>query len=212
MSLIFSKVGALLPRVDVLQSVVKLNLGSLFHTSAVLARDGPYLKGPRKFEQYNKQIFPIQKPDEEPRPAYVCLVKQNIRYSPKKMWYISTFVRGMSVDEALKQLSFVLKKGATAIKEAILEAQELAVKRHNVEYKTNLWVAESFCTKGAVYKGIRRHARMRRGIVHYRHSHYFLRLEEGTPPENYYLPNRTPKEQLDDWMASMRKRKIYNSL
>lgn len=58
------------------------------------------------------------------------------------MWYIATFVRGMSVDEAIKQLSFVLKKGASPVKEAILEAQELAVKRHNVEFKTNLWVGK----------------------------------------------------------------------
>lgn len=58
------------------------------------------------------------------------------------MWYIACLVRGMSVDEAVKQLSFVLKKGGAAIKDAILEAQELAVKQHNVEFKTNLWVGE----------------------------------------------------------------------
>lgn len=69
-------------------------------------------------------------------------MKPNIRYSPKKMWVIASFVRGMSVDEAVKQLSFVLKKGAASIKETILEAQELAVNQHNVEYKTNLWVGK----------------------------------------------------------------------
>lgn len=58
------------------------------------------------------------------------------------MWYVASFVRGMSVDEAIKQLSFVLKKGATAVKEAIIECQEKAVARHNVEFKSNLWVGE----------------------------------------------------------------------
>lgn len=58
------------------------------------------------------------------------------------MWYIATFVRGMSVDEAIKQLSFVLKKGAAAVKEAIIEAQDIAVKKHNVEFKSNLWICE----------------------------------------------------------------------
>lgn len=58
------------------------------------------------------------------------------------MWYIAVLVRGMSVDEAVRQLSFVPKKGAEAVKEAILEAQEMAVKKHNVEFKSNLWVGE----------------------------------------------------------------------
>lgn len=142
MSLILTKFSKILP-----QTIVKLNLASLFHTTSTL-NGNPHDNGPNRFLNYNKTFFPIQKPEEERRPAYVCHMKKNIRYSPKKMWYIASFVRGMTVDEAVKQLSFCLKKGATSVKEAILEAQEMAVKQHNVEYKTNLWVAESFCTKG----------------------------------------------------------------
>lgn len=74
---------------------------------------------------------------------YVCHMKENIKYSPKKMWYIASFIRGLSIDEALKQLSFVLKKGAGDIKQTILEAQEMAVKRHNVEFKSNLWIGKT---------------------------------------------------------------------
>lgn len=48
----------------------------------------------------------------------------------------------MSVDEAVKQLNFVQKKGAKYVKEALLEAQDLAVKHHNVEFKSNLWIGE----------------------------------------------------------------------
>ena len=51
-------------------------------------------------------------------------------------------IRGMSIDEAIKQLSFQNLKGAGIIKEVLLEAQELAVKEHNVEYKSNLWVGK----------------------------------------------------------------------
>lgn len=58
------------------------------------------------------------------------------------MWYIACMVRGMTVDEAVKQLSFVSKKGAVAVKETILEAQQLAVEKHNVEFKSNLWVGK----------------------------------------------------------------------
>lgn len=56
------------------------------------------------------------------------------------MWYIASMVRGMSVDEAIKQLKFVLKKGSKDVRETIEEARQLAVEEHNVEYGTNLWV------------------------------------------------------------------------
>lgn len=58
------------------------------------------------------------------------------------MWYIACMVRGMTVDEAVKQLSFVPKKGAVAVKETILEAQQIAVEQHNVEFRSNLWVGK----------------------------------------------------------------------
>lgn len=69
-------------------------------------------------------------------------MKTNIKYSPKTMWYIACLVRGLTVDEAVKQLSHCLKKGAVAAKETILEAQKLAVEQHNVEFKSNLWVGK----------------------------------------------------------------------
>lgn len=119
------------------------------HTSACL--NGNWNKhnhGPRKWTEYNKKIFPPQiltgagEEDEKPRPAFVCHMKNNIKYSPYKMWYIASFIRGMTVDEALKQLSFVLKKGGVDVRETVLEAQEMAVKSHNVEFKSNLWIGE----------------------------------------------------------------------
>lgn len=58
------------------------------------------------------------------------------------MWYVASFVRGMSVDEALKQLPLVGRKGATIVRDTILEAQKEAVEKHNVEFKTNLWIGK----------------------------------------------------------------------
>ncbi|XP_055606729.1 39S ribosomal protein L22, mitochondrial [Uranotaenia lowii] len=185
------------------------------HTSSALGKNwNGRNSGPRRWLEYNKVIYPPQTPEEPPRPAFVCHQKTNIKYSPKKMWYVASFVRGMSVDEALKQLSFIDKKGASAVKETILEAVELAVKRHNVEFRSNLWVAESFTGRGQVFKGFRRHGRGRFGVVEYKHCHYFVRLEEGSPPEHYYV-GREPKsgdQMLADWVESMRKRKVINSL
>ena len=56
------------------------------------------------------------------------------------MWYVAQMIRGMTIDEALKQLKFVNQKGAYYAIDTLLEAQELAVKEHNVEFKSNLWV------------------------------------------------------------------------
>lgn len=72
-------------------------------------------------------------------------MRANIKYSPKNMWYIAGFVRGKSVDEAVKQLSFLHKKGAEIAKQVILEAQRMAVEEHNVEFKSNLWIGEYTC-------------------------------------------------------------------
>jgi large subunit ribosomal protein L22 len=48
----------------------------------------------------------------------------------------------MTIDEAIKQLSFVSKKGAKPVLETLLEAQETAVQDHNVEFKSNLWIGK----------------------------------------------------------------------
>ncbi|XP_063374705.1 large ribosomal subunit protein uL22m [Cydia amplana] len=168
---------------------------------------------PKNFLSHNKKVYPPQEIGEERRPAFVCHQITNIKYSPDKLWYIACLVRGMTVDEAVKQLSFVNKKGAEYVKKAILEAQELAVTQHNVEFRSNLWIAESYSGLGNVIKGIRRHARGRLGEVRYKYSHYFVRLEEGKPPKDYYKLNpQTPQQQLDSWLENMRKRKVTNSL
>ncbi|XP_077286553.1 mitochondrial ribosomal protein L22 [Arctopsyche grandis] len=166
----------------------------------------------RKFVRHNQRIYPPQLPDEKPRPAFVCHQKMNIKYSPDKMWYVATLIRGMAVDEAIKQLNFVWKKGAPYIIETILEAQQLAIERHNVEFKSNLWVAESFTTKGVTIKGFRRHAKARTGEITYRYCHYFVRLEEGKPPEHYRTPDKTPQILMDEWLEKMTKRKVIRSL
>ena len=171
----------------------------------------------------------IHLPDGAYRPAYVCHVRDNVKYTSKKMWHVANLVRGLSVDEALKQLDFINKKGAVIAAEVIKEAQEMAVKEHCVEYRSNLWVAESFATKGMVVKGVRRHARMRMSQVNisrrisshktlcipgaqvrYEYMHYFVRLEEGSPPANYWeVWNAAPfhpGKMLEQWVKDHRKK------
>ncbi|XP_076044977.1 mitochondrial ribosomal protein L22 [Oratosquilla oratoria] len=194
-------------------SFLQLGHKQALHTSSTQnAWEKP--SGPRRWLLYNNDKFPPQAEGEERRPAYVCHMKTNIKYSPKKMWYVACLVRGMTIDEAIKQLQFIQQKGATAVRETLEEAQALAVKEHNVEFKSNLWVAESFVSKGPVIKGFRRHARKRVGEVKYKHCHYMVRLEEGKPPEHYYHYRRdlTPQEMLEQWLDDQRKRTIIRSL
>ncbi|KAE8741619.1 hypothetical protein FOCC_FOCC012821 [Frankliniella occidentalis] len=167
-----------------------------------------------RWRQLNDQVFEPLKKGEERRPAFVCHEKRDIWYSFKKLYIVSCFVRGLSVDDAVNQLNFVPAKGAKIVKDTILEAQEIAVRDHNVEFKSNLWVAESFPEHSYRMMGYRRHAR---GVMHpikLGHVHYLVRLEEGPPPKHYYYHSRprTPQELLDQWFEELRARKISNSL
>jgi large subunit ribosomal protein L22 len=60
----------------------------------------------------------------------------------------------MSIDQALAQLEFSDKKGAQIIKEVLLEAQDMAVRDHNVEFRSNLYIAESTSGRGQYLKRI----------------------------------------------------------
>ncbi|XP_070198186.1 large ribosomal subunit protein uL22m-like isoform X2 [Littorina saxatilis] len=166
----------------------------------------------KKWNRYNTVVYPPTEQDESIRPAEVCHSRFNMKYSPKKMWYIAVMIRGMSVDEAMKQLSFYRRKGAKQVFEVLEEAQEIAVRDHNVEFKSNLWICDSFVGKGRVVKGIRKHMGPRYGIVHYRYVHYFVRLREGKPPKHYYPPPPTGHDKMEEYIREQRQRRIISSL
>lgn len=181
-----------------------------FSVTASLCRlpEDWYMPAPKKWPKKNDEIEPPQEPGQPRREAWVVHYRNQIRYSPKKMLPIAQMIRGMSVDEAIKQLTFVHRKGAKIVIEVLKEAQEMAVRDHNVEFKSNLWVGESFCGKAVTIKGIRRHARGRLGIIHYRYCHYFVRLVEGPPPEHYYDPPLTPSQKLEEFIQELRERRV----
>ncbi|KAM9311013.1 large ribosomal subunit protein uL22m [Gastrophryne carolinensis] len=158
----------------------------------------------------NRIVYPPQLPDEPRRPAEIFHCRRQIKYSPDKMWYLAKLIRGMSIDQALAQLEFSDKKGAKIMKEVLLEAQDLAVRNHSVEYKSNLYVAEAFSGKGTYLKRIRYHARGRFGIMDKVHCHFFVKLVEGPPP-----PKEEPitgLQQAKDYVEQLRNRTIMKSL
>ncbi|XP_005725508.1 large ribosomal subunit protein uL22m, partial [Pundamilia nyererei] len=118
-------------------------------------------------------------------------------------------IRGMSIDEAIAQLEFNDKKGAKIMKEVLLEAQEMAVKNHNVEYKSNLFVAESYSGKGKYLKRIRYHGRGMFGIMDKVYCHYFVKLVEGAPPK---IEKKTSFDQAKEYVQSLKNRTIIHSL
>ena len=118
----------------------------------------------------------------------------------------------MSIDEALLQLSYIDRKPAVLIKRVLEEAQEMAVRDHNVEFKSNLWVQESFVEKGDCIKGFRRHGKLRMGVITYSFVNYCVALEEGRPPpkDQYYVKKRPKSSQqwIEEWLTEHRSKNI----
>lgn len=120
----------------------------------------------------------------------------------------------MDVDEALRQLAYVKMKGASYVAEVLEEARQVAIQEHNFEFRSKMWIAESFVAKGVVFRGMRKHARMRFGEVRYFHCHYLVRLVEGEAPE-HYLPSQAPQprllsgeERIEQHIDKLRRRRI----
>lgn len=128
------------------------------------------------------------------------------------MWYICSLIRGLTVDEAIKQLSFLPKKGSFIAKEVIEEAQTAAMETGCFEFKSNMWIGQCFAGKGLVIKGFRKHGRFRMGEIRCFHTHLFLALVEGPPQENFYFPGPlTNRQRLDAYVDWLRQRRIYCS-
>lgn len=168
---------------------------------------------PNRWPRYNEVVQPPQEdPKAERRPATYHHHVSNIKTSPKKMWYVAKFMRGLNVDEAIKQLSFIAYKSAQISKNVLEEAQEIAVKDHNFEYKSKMWIEDVRVGKGLVIKGLRKHARMRFGEVRYFYTHLMIKLTEGEPPEHYYEPQKDGNDLLKDYYDELRSRKIEQGL
>lgn len=75
-----------------------------------------------------------------------------------------------------------------------------------------MFVGECFATKGLVLKGIRKHARYRFGEIRYFHTHFYVKLVEGPPPEFYYFKQLTNREKLDQYLDDLKKRRIKYTL
>ncbi|XP_013859535.1 large ribosomal subunit protein uL22m [Austrofundulus limnaeus] len=174
---------------------------SRLHTGTSLNRSN--------WERKNLKVYPPQLPDEPRRPAEVHHSRRQIKYSHHKMWYLAKLIRGMSIEEAIAQLEFNDKKGARIVKEVLLEAQEMAVKEHNVEFKSNLYLEQSFSAKGQYQKRIRYHGKGYCAIMNLSYCHYFVKLVEGLPPK---VEESTSIDKAKEFVQKLKNRTIVHSL
>nr|XP_048716781.1 39S ribosomal protein L22, mitochondrial isoform X2 [Caretta caretta] len=143
-----------------------------------------YLQNVGRWEKKNRMVYPPQLPGEPRRPAEIFHCRRDIKYSKDKMWYLAKLV--------------------------LLEAQEMAVRNHNVEFKSNLYIADSFSGKGHYLKRIRYHGRGMFGIMEKVKCHYFVKLVEGPPP-----PPEAPQtgfDQAKEYVQQLRNRTIIHTL
>lgn len=194
------------------KSCRSLHTTSMNQTFTRKGREEDVWPKPRGWPLKNEVLYPPQEEGEAVRRAEYFHYRANIKYSPKKMWYICCLIRGVSIDEAIKQLSFVNKKGAVIMKEVLEEAREIALKEHNFEQRSNMFVGACHAVKGLVVKGFRKHARFRMGIVNYFHCHVLVQLVEGPPPEDYYGTKISNRAKLDKYIDDLRRRQVRYTL
>ncbi|XP_022672353.1 39S ribosomal protein L22, mitochondrial-like isoform X2 [Varroa jacobsoni] len=179
-----------------------------FYTSHPVSANAYEMPKCRSWEERNTIIH---SPEEAVNP-YVCHYRAQNHYSVKKFLPITWKIRGLSIDDAIAQMEFDNRKGAKILKEVLEEAQDLAVKKHNIEFRSNLWVAEAFATKGQTIKGLRKHGRARFGIIEHRYAHVYVRLEEGQPPKWYYDPPLEPDTKLRMFAKELEERYVMYSI
>ena len=75
------------------------------------------------------------------------------------------------------------------------------------------FVAYSTSSRALSVKGVRKHMGTRVGMVEYKYSHYYVRLEEGKPPADYNsLYSETYEARAKEYIEQLRKREIYLSI
>jgi len=100
-----------------------------------------------------------------------------VRVSPRKVRLVMDEIRGMKVDEALKQLSYSPQKGAAVLKKLIDSAVANATSNSEVDVDA-LFVKRVFADEGPTWKRFRPRAQGRATRIRKRSSHLTVVLDE----------------------------------
>ncbi|CAH8626384.1 unnamed protein product [Dicrocoelium dendriticum] len=148
------------------------------------------------WQLYNEVVYPPTIPKEggivtdctapSRRPAEVTHRREDILYSHKKLWLLAFMIRGMAVDNAFEQLAFRPEKGARILEEVLTESIELAVKEHDFEFCTKIWIESAHVSRGRAVPRLHKGLRSQVFASNYHYSNLYIRLREGDPPEIYH--------------------------
>uniref|UniRef100_A0A0N4ZSI3 Large ribosomal subunit protein uL22m n=1 Tax=Parastrongyloides trichosuri TaxID=131310 RepID=A0A0N4ZSI3_PARTI len=171
---------------------------------------------PEKWEFYNKTVWPpgyIVPETGLPKSREVFHCRESIHFSPKRMWQACELVRCMNVDEAILQLELQQIKGCLILADVLKEAKKRASKEFNIEFPSDMHVAEAFGIQCQIIKGVRRHARGAYHRIKYRYIDLYVRLEEGEGPD--FKGRLKPKngfEKGEEYIEYLRSRSIKYSI
>uniref|UniRef100_A0A0N5B9L7 Large ribosomal subunit protein uL22m n=1 Tax=Strongyloides papillosus TaxID=174720 RepID=A0A0N5B9L7_STREA len=175
-----------------------------------------YGMNPEKWEFYNKTIWPsgyIVPETGLPKSKEVFHCREQIHFSPKRMWQACELVLGMNVDEAILQLELQQIKGCLILAEVLGEAKKRASDEFKIEFPSDMHIAEAFAIQSKIIKGLRMRARGAPGQIKYRYIDLYVRLEEGEGPG--FKSRLKPKdgfEKGEDYIEYLRSRSIKYSI
>ena len=173
--------------------------------------DNDWTRNLDAWTEKNNTIYPPLDEIQGIRPAEIYHGRAKIRQPEKKMFHVSHLIRNMNIDEAIYKLDYIKLKSAKIIREVLLEAQELAVRDHNVEFKSNLHVVHSFAAKHSSERFLIYRACGRTPCIgHCRFSNYYLMLREGPAP--LPTPKKTALDQALAYVQELKDRKIIYGL
>lgn len=171
---------------------------------------------PEKWNYYNKVVWPPNFVNPEtglPVRRQVFHCKESVHCSPKRMWTACYFIRKRNVDDAILQLNFTLTRACAILKELLEEAKERARNEFNVEFPSEMHIAEAFPVQCKIVKSARRHAHEQWHEIRHRYIHIFVRLEEGEGPG---LPAESRKtdgwQKMEEYYKYLRSRDIKYSI
>ena len=101
---------------------------------------------------------------------------KNYAQSPRKVRLVGDLIKGKSVDKALSQLQFLVKRGSNPLHKLLQSAVANAKTNNGIE-KENLIVKNVLVDKGMVLRRIEHKARGAANMLHLRRSNITLILD-----------------------------------
>lgn len=173
-----------------------------------------------RYEVRNRVVYPPieelkkyyeDREEECPRiqPPFVVHSRQQIRGNPKQLNYAAYMIMGMNVDDAIDQLDLHPFPQASELKETVLEAVDMAVNEHGIEFRSNMYVAYSKVIKGKYSFGIRKRAFGVYQKCKYKFGSFVVCLVEGEAPKDFFPHDHQDCNwKMENRLKELRARKI----